>query len=319
MNSQSIAPLLVAGLIQVTPVARALHQVVLMPGSPVAIVLRWVISASALAGTFHAVSAATAVLASASSITGTVGTRLSYQIKINDGKNRLAESWIVAGQTYGRTGSASTGLPAGLTLSLATAIISGVPTAGGTFAVPITAYEHPNLKGGKLNFTLNFTISGGAVATEITTQPNSSLTVHVGDITTLSVAATGDSLQYQWRRDGVDLIGASGNTFTLESVTAADAGSYSVLVRGAGGSVASDTAIVTVIPLELQLSLSGNELSLSAETIVGRQYAIESADSLLGPWTTFIEPFVYGSSLLHTMTINGGDFRFWRLRVSPPP
>lgn len=58
----------------------------------------------------------------------------------------------------------------------------------------------------------------------------------------LSVAASGTPLpRFQWRLDGIDLVGATGETLLIES---ARKGSYSVVVSNPAGSVASRTAVV---------------------------------------------------------------------------
>lgn len=51
---------------------------------------------------------------------------------------------------------------------------------------------------------------------------------------------------YQWKRNGVDLPGATSANLTLNALTAQQAGAYSVVVTNEAGSVASAPAIVTV-------------------------------------------------------------------------
>ncbi|MBL9169979.1 MAG: immunoglobulin domain-containing protein [Verrucomicrobiales bacterium] len=81
----------------------------------------------------------------------------------------------------------------------------------------------------------------------ITLQP-ASKTVVAGTSTTLTVGATGEgALKYQWRFDGRNLPGANGTSLTLNPLVMEDAGSYSAVVIGAAGSVASDPAILTVL------------------------------------------------------------------------
>jgi len=78
----------------------------------------------------------------------------------------------------------------------------------------------------------------------IVTQPVS-LTVCPGqlfDSTTFSVSATGSGLSYQWKRNGVNIPGATASSYTIASVTAAHFGTYTVLVSNSFGSVTSDPA-----------------------------------------------------------------------------
>src|SRR5690242_3971155 len=144
-RNMRIASLVLAGLLHITPIAtRVAQSIPALTNSPIAIVMTWAIRVAALAGAYHTVSAASAVLASATSVNGTVGTRVSYQIRISDGENRTPESWQIQGQMFSASGSTTKGMPPGLSLSLSTGIISGTPTTAGTFPTTITAYELPN-------------------------------------------------------------------------------------------------------------------------------------------------------------------------------
>ena len=80
----------------------------------------------------------------------------------------------------------------------------------------------------------------------ITVQP-ASQTVPEGASLSLSVTATGtEPLNYQWFKDGLLLSGTTGNVLSLPQVRTNDAGSYWVMVSGAGDSVISATATVRV-------------------------------------------------------------------------
>ena len=249
MNSSKLASLVLASFLHFAPIAaRTVQSLPALASSPVAIVLKWVVGALALAGSYHAVSAGSAVLQSPSTIQGTVGTRLSYQIKINDGERRQPESWVVGGQAFNAAGSTTAGMPPGLALSLTTGIISGAPTQGGTFPVDITAFENRNLGGHSLEFVLTFVIAGGAAPPTITTQPLSGTAVE-GTTFGFSVTATGTgTLNYQWQHAGQNIQGATGSTLTLSPVELTDAGDYGVTVSNAGGSTTSSTATLVVTP-----------------------------------------------------------------------
>lgn len=68
-----------------------------------------------------------------------------------------------------------------------------------------------------------------------------------GDLLDLSVTATGTPpLYYQWYKDGELVPDATSPQFTVASVTETDAGSYTVVVSNAVGSVTSNPAKVTV-------------------------------------------------------------------------
>jgi hypothetical protein len=82
----------------------------------------------------------------------------------------------------------------------------------------------------------------------ILVQP-SSVSVQLGQTASFGVQAVGESLTYQWQRNGVDIAGANDASFTINSVLPGDNGAtFSVVVNGAGGSVASSTATLTIVP-----------------------------------------------------------------------
>jgi hypothetical protein len=57
---------------------------------------------------------------------------------------------------------------------------------------------------------------------------------------------TNTSLDYQWLRDGAPITGATGAALVLPNVQPVDAAAYSVIVKNAYGSAASQTAMLTV-------------------------------------------------------------------------
>jgi hypothetical protein len=87
------------------------------------------------------------------------------------------------------------------------------------------------------------------VAPSIDTPP-SDQAVSEGLTATFTVVASGTGpLSYQWRRNGTDITGATGVSYTTPATTAADNGaSFHVVVTNAQGSVASNPATLTVNP-----------------------------------------------------------------------
>ncbi len=79
----------------------------------------------------------------------------------------------------------------------------------------------------------------------ITAQPVGA-TVNAGTLVNLSVTATGSSLNYQWRRNGVAVSGATGATYTINSVVEAHEGNYDVVVSNSLGSVTSSMVVLSV-------------------------------------------------------------------------
>ncbi len=78
----------------------------------------------------------------------------------------------------------------------------------------------------------------------ILVQPKSQ-TVMVGSSVTFSVVDSGGT-SYQWKKDGVNISGATNSIYTISSVKKEDAGNYSVAVSNAGGTVTSQNAVLTV-------------------------------------------------------------------------
>ncbi len=87
----------------------------------------------------------------------------------------------------------------------------------------------------------------GAVTPTITTQPTNIDAIAGGNASfTVVATASGTSLSYQWRFNGNPISGATSATLTLNGVTSANAGSYTVVVSTSAGSVTSNAAILTV-------------------------------------------------------------------------
>jgi uncharacterized repeat protein (TIGR01451 family) len=112
----------------------------------------------------------------------------------------------------------------------------------------------------------------------IITQPVS-VTTNLGTSASLSVAATGGSPTYQWKKAGVNIVGATEATLSFGTLLSTDAGSYTVVVTNAAGSVTSSAATLTVIspptistqPLSVAANL-GASASLSVVAIGGTPY-----------------------------------------------
>lgn len=103
---------------------------------------------------------------------------------------------------------------------------------------------------------------------EIVSSP-ASLTAAKGGSVLLSVQATGTpDPVYQWYKDGQAISGATDSSYVIASVSAGDAGSYSVRVENTAGAVVSKTATLRVsqpvegtTPTVLQVFSPGSVLS----------------------------------------------------------
>jgi len=126
------------------------------------------------------------------------------------------------------------------------------------------------------------------------------LTVLAGATATFSVEATGDGpLFFQWQENGTNLIdggrisGSATATLALSSVSALNAGTYSVLVSNALNAAASTGAILTVVPANL------------AGTAFRTLYAfsLTSGSGVVNPYAGLIQA---RDGNLYGTTINGG-------------
>ena len=107
------------------------------------------------------------------------------------------------------------------------------------------------------SYTCVVTGAGGSVtsspatvtvnALPVITQQPTNQEITEGETLTLNVVATG-ATGYQWKKGEEDILDATAATYTKEGATTADAGSYTCVVTGAGGSVTSNAATVTVNP-----------------------------------------------------------------------
>ncbi len=71
--------------------------------------------------------------------------------------------------------------------------------------------------------------------------------LNVGGNATFGVVAGGTpALNYQWRKEGLDIVGATTRSLALTNVQESDQGSYCVVVSNAFGSVTSSTALLVV-------------------------------------------------------------------------
>ena len=82
---------------------------------------------------------------------------------------------------------------------------------------------------------------------KITGHPTLQFFIVPGQSASLTVTATGDSLSYQWQKDGVDIsTGSTSTTYTISSVTESDEGEYRCVVSNAANTATSTAANLTV-------------------------------------------------------------------------
>jgi pectin methylesterase-like acyl-CoA thioesterase len=118
------------------------------------------------------------------------------------------------------------------------AIASASTTDAASYAVTVT-----NAYGTTTSSAAAVTVTTANIPATITSQPVG-LTLNVGQSAVFSVTAFGSSpVTYQWQKNGTPIAGATSSTFSLASVGAGDAASYTVIVTSGTGT--ANAAIAT--------------------------------------------------------------------------
>ena len=86
---------------------------------------------------------------------------------------------------------------------------------------------------------------GGSIIPGFIQQP-SSLSVLVGSVATFSAGNGTTPVSYQWRKDNVNIAGATGSSFSISRATLGDAGAYTVVATTPTGFNTSEAAILTI-------------------------------------------------------------------------
>ena len=92
-------------------------------------------------------------------------------------------------------------------------------------------------------------------------------TVVLGGKTTLFVSASGDNLTYQWKKDGLNIVGATSAALTFNEARPQDSGNYTVVVGSdciADGNVTSSVAQLVVDTL--MKTVQGGTYRIDAST-----------------------------------------------------
>jgi RHS repeat-associated protein len=182
-----------------------------------------------------------------------------------------------------------------ITASYISSVTTNSP-AGVYAIVPVPV--DPSGKLANYSLTLNSGILTVADRPAITVQPVS-INRAPGMSATFTVQATGTPLlTYQWRKDGANILGATGSQFAIGSVSMSDVGNYSVLIENAGGSAQSVTAALIVVdpaivqePVDVH-AVPGANLSFSVE--------VESTSTPSFQWQKDDTNIQNGSNLIAT-------------------
>ena len=99
---------------------------------------------------------------------------------------------------------------------------------------------------GSVSSTATLTVSDVAVAPTISIQP-ADQTAITGQTVTFQVTAGGTSINYQWKKNGTNITGATSSNYTTPAMSYAGKGAlYSVEVSNSAGKATSSSATLTV-------------------------------------------------------------------------
>ncbi|MEZ5414237.1 MAG: immunoglobulin domain-containing protein [Opitutaceae bacterium] len=116
------------------------------------------------------------------------------------------------------------------------------------------------------------TLTVNPLAPSFTTHPVSQQKT-VGSSVTFTAAATGQPTPtYQWQKDGVNIAGATGSSYTRTNLTADDAGTYRVIASNSAGNATSNSAVLTVL-----IPPSFTAQPVSQEAVIGDLVTITAA------------------------------------------
>ena len=164
-----------------------------------------------------------------------------------------ANQSVVTGSTATFTVTATGGAPLAYQWKKNGTDISGANSS--TYTTPATsmgdnaavfAVVVSNSAGTATSTEANLAVTATAEAPTVTTQP-ADQTVITGASASFSVSATGTSpLDYQWKKDGIAISGATSSTYTIAATSLTDSAVFAVVVSNGAGTATSSDARLTV-------------------------------------------------------------------------
>lgn len=156
-------------------------------------------------------------------------------------------------------------------------------------------------------------------APSITTQPPDQ-TVVEGSAVVFEVAAVASpSPSFRWRKNGTNISGATSAQFRITAAKLTDAGGYSAVVSGAGGSITSRVAALTVTPKSVAPTIIRQPVS--ASVLIGRavSFTVEATGTpdLKYQWYKNNLPIAVGISSTYTLSaVKASDAGTYKVVVS---
>ncbi len=145
---------------------------------------------------------------------------------------------------------------------------------------PSLPFNRPGRQSGNGNFVLSeFTVDivPGNDPPTIQKHPQSQLGYWGGSVTFDVKAKGSQPLAYQWRRNGSPLGDASASSLVLTNLQLTDAGTFTVVITNAYGSITSNPAILTVNPAGVSFAVYPG---VTITGFVGLTYGIQATTNL---------------------------------------
>lgn len=166
------------------------------------------------------------------------------------------------------------------------AVLFGTPTRAGDYTLSVTAVTSTGLNSIAQvpAWQIYLRVAGGGTGPAFTTQPQNQ-TVPAGGTATFTAAASGDPAPtYQWRKDDVDLPGATGASLIVTNVSAASVGAYTVVATNASGSVTSNRATLALAAATAP-TITAQPLSVSVPAGGTVSLAVAAAGATTYQWS----------------------------------
>lgn len=156
----------------------------------------------------------------------------------------------------------------------------------------------------------------GSVGPSIAEEPQSRIAT-IGESVTFTVVVNGSGLAYQWQRNGQDIPGATGPTYTLPSVSSGDSGAvFRVRVSNPQGTATSANATLTVTseqrPTAIIANPANGALYTAGDTITFNGSGSDPEDGTLPAsalkWRVLFHHDTHSHPFVDEFTGSGGTF-----------
>ena len=149
---------------------------------------------------------------------------------------------------------------------------------------------------------------------EIVKQPKSQAVIE-GDAVTFSVVAEGtEPLSYQWYKEGALIEGATGTSYTIESVSAGDLGNYTVVVTNELGVATSDAAVLSYLTPP---TITVPPVSLTVDAWTQAIFRVEATGADNFQWYKNDVPISGATNALYTIdSVRGTDVGTYKVVVT---